>query len=213
MRDKIKIDIISDVMCPWCIVGYKRLEIAMKELGLENKFEIEWHPFELNPDMPSEGENYIEHIGHKYSLNAEQIQSSTQAMKKNFEEVDFPFDFYKERRVVNTRDAHVLLAYAQEEGKQTELEIAFFKANFAQRKDVSDHKTLVDIATSVGLDEEVVKTRLDDLNARKKVQDNEDFWKEKGVSLVPTMIFNHTKRMNGAYSVENYKQILKDLLK
>ncbi|MDH5464564.1 MAG: DsbA family oxidoreductase [Thiovulaceae bacterium] len=212
MTDKLKIEIISDVVCPWCIIGYKRLEQAMKELGVEDKFEILWHPFELNPNMPSEGEDFIEHIQRKYGMSAEQVRNSVETSKKNFDEVNFPLDYYEGKRMVNTRDAHVLLDFAKELGKQHELEIALFKANFGERKDVSDHNTLAQIVKSVGLDPLAVMARLDDLNARKNVQDKEDYWRGQGVSAVPTMIFNQAQVMNGAYPVENYKQVLRELL-
>ena len=212
MTDKLKIEIISDVVCPWCIIGYKRLEQAMKELGVEDKFEIQWHPFELNPDMPPEGENFMEHIERKYGMSSQQVRSSIETSKKNFDEINFPLDFYEGKRMVNTRAAHVLLGYAEEQGKQTQLEIALFKANFGERKDVSDHQDLTEIVKSIGLDPAVAKERLDDLNARKKVQEKEDYWRGQGVSAVPTMIFNQAKVMNGAYPVENYKQVLKELL-
>lgn len=212
MTDKLVIEIISDIVCPWCIIGYKRLEKAMKELGVEDKFKIVWHPFELNPNMPSEGQDFIEHIEQKYSMSREQVVSSVEASKKHFAEINFPLDFYEGKRMVNTRSAHILLAFAQEEGKQHELEIALFKANFSDRKNVSDQKTLLDIVKSIGLDPAAALERLDDLNASKNVQDNEDYWRQKGVSAVPTMIFNQGKVMNGAYPVESYKQVLKELL-
>ncbi len=76
MADKIQIDIISDVVCPWCIIGYKHLEKAITELGLEDRIEIEWKPFELNPDMPAEGENLRAHIARKYSSSPEESAKS-----------------------------------------------------------------------------------------------------------------------------------------
>jgi len=212
MSDKIIIDIISDVVCPWCIIGYKRLEQAMKELGVEEKFEIVWHPFELNPSMPAEGEDFVEHIQRKYGMSAEQVRSSIQTSKKNFDAVNFPLDLYEGKRMVNTRDAHIVLSLAQEEGLQTEVELALFAANFSERKDVSDHQVLLDIIKSVGIDEAKAIQRLDDLHARKNIQDKEEYWRGQGVSAVPTMIFNQKTMMNGAYPVENYKQVLRELV-
>jgi predicted DsbA family dithiol-disulfide isomerase len=212
LTNKIKIDIISDVVCPWCIVGYKRLEQAMRELGVEDKFEIQWNPFELNPSMPTEGEDIIEHMGRKYSMSVQQAKDALEGSKKTFDEIGFPFDFYEGKRIVNTRDAHILLDYAKEQGKQTELKLALFKANFGERKDVSDRHELKQIVKSLGLDVDAAMARLDDPNAVKNVEEKEDYWHKKGVSSVPTMVFNGERAMNGAYPVETYKQVLTELL-
>lgn len=212
MTNKIKIEIISDIMCPWCIIGYKRLEKAMKELGAEDKFEIQWNPFELNPNMPIEGEDLLEHMARKYDMSAEQAKHSQVTSKKNFDEIGFPFDFYEGKRIVNTRDAHILLDYAKEQGKQTELEMALFKAYFGERKDVSDRKVLEQILKSVGLNTDEAMPRLDDSDFKERIQDKETYWQTQGVSAVPTMVFNDKTVMNGAYPVATYKQVLTELL-
>lgn len=212
MTNKIKIEIISDVMCPWCIIGYKRLEKAMKELVAEDKFEIQWNPFELNPNMPMEGEDLLEHMARKYDMSAEQAKHSQEASKKIFDEIGFPFDFYEGKRIVNTRDAHILLDYAKEQGKQTELEMALFKAYFGERKNVSDRQILEHILRSVGLNADEAMPRLNDSDFRERIQDKERYWQKQGVSAVPTMVFNDTTVMNGAYPVATYKQVLAELL-
>lgn len=209
--DKVSIEIISDVMCPWCIIGYKRLEQAIKDLGVEDSCELIWHPFELNPHMPSEGEPYGEHIKRKYSMNDEQLVKSMQSMKQHFLDLNVPYGCDEKRRIVNTHDAHVLIDYAAREGKQTEVELALFEANFGLCEDVSNHQILLSIAAKLGLDQQSVEIHLDDLYAKKRVQDKEDYWKNQGVSVVPTMIFNKEKILNGAYSVDEYKKVLQGL--
>lgn len=213
MTDKIKIDIISDVVCPWCIIGYKRLEQAMDEMGVKDKFEIQWHPFELNPNMPSEGEDIIEHVSRKYGLSEEKALQTNKDMKNNFDEIGFPFEFFKGKRIVNTRDAHILVDYAREQGKQTELEMALFKANFGEKKNISDREVLKQIVKSIGLDENEAMPRLDDTNNRERIEENEAHWRDLGISSVPTMVFNNATKMNGAYPVGSYKQMLTELLK
>lgn len=212
LSEKLSIEIISDVMCPWCIVGFKRLEQAIKELGVEDRFELIWHPFELNPNMPSEGENYGEHIKRKYSMNDAQLHDSMITMKQHFTDVGFPYGCDEHRRIVNTRDAHVLINYAGTVDKQSEVELALFEANFGLCQDISDHQRLLEIAIKVGLDSKRVEVELDDMHAKKIVQEKEDYWKNQGVSVVPTMMFNKTKVLNGAYSVEDYKKVLHGLL-
>lgn len=212
MTDKIKIDIISDISCPWCLVGYKRLEQAINEMKVQDKFEIEWHPFELNPNISSDGEDIVEYLGTKYGMSEEKVMSYQNDLKTKFAEVGFLFDFYKGKRVVSTTNAHILLNYAKAKGKQTKLKIALFKANFADDQDVSNRDVLRQIIKSIGLDENEALLRLDDEEAKVSIRDEERVWQKKGISAVPTMIFNNKSMMNGAYPVETYKQVLTELL-
>ena len=116
MADKIKLDIISDVVCPWCAIGYKRLEKAISELGIEDKVDIEWQPFQLNPHMPKEGQNVQEHITEKYGSSLEQQKLSQERMTDFGGELGFKFDYFDGMKMVNTRDAHILLDYAKAVG-------------------------------------------------------------------------------------------------
>ena len=120
MSNKLQLDIISDVMCPWCVVGYKNLEQAVSELGLAQQIELEWQPFELNPDMPQEGENLRDHIMRKYGSSAEESQRSREQLAARGKAVGFDFNFYDSMRMVNSRHLHVLLDFALAHGKQTE---------------------------------------------------------------------------------------------
>jgi len=124
MKEKLKIDIVSDVVCPWCIIGYKRLEKAISELGIKDQVEIEWQPFELNPNMPAEGQNVTEHITEKYGSTIEQQKQSKEQMTDIGEELGFKFDYFDDMRMVNTFEAHVLLEYAKVFGKQTDLKMS-----------------------------------------------------------------------------------------
>ncbi len=211
MKNKIKIDIVSDVVCPWCIIGYKRLEKAIQDLSFEDKIEIEWQPFELNPNMPEEGENVLEHVSQKYGLSIDQAHASQESITKNGKELGFKFDYFDEMKIVNTRNAHILLDYAKAFGKQTELKLRLIEAFFTERKDISNKDILLKEFKSIGLDEKKAALLLDDENAKKQIQIEESFWHNKGISAVPTMIFNNNSVMNGAYPVETYKQVLSEL--
>ena len=131
MADKIKIDIVSDVVCPWCTVGYKRLEKAISELGIQDKVEIEWQPFELNPMMPADGQNLNEHMMEKYRMSPEQLKRTRQHMVDAANDVDFDFNFTDKTLMVNTFEAHILLEYAKGFGKQTDLKMQLMKAYFS----------------------------------------------------------------------------------
>ena len=211
MKDKIKIDIVSDVVCPWCIIRYKRLEKAINELGVADKVEIQWQPFELNPDITIEGENIIEHMNDKYKMKAEQVKAYQEERKQNGAELGFKYDYYDNMKIVNTRDAHILIDYAKDFGKQNELQMRLFSAHFSERKIISDRKVLAKEIEFVGLDVDEAMSKLDS-DARIELIKKEKSWINKGISAVPTMIFNNSSMMNGAYPIETYKQVLSELI-
>lgn len=210
--DKIKLDIISDVVCPWCTIGYKRLEKAIHEMGVQDRIEIEWQPFELNPHMPVAGENVKEHIANKYGASPEDQIRSQEHMNQAGAELGFTFDYFDEMRMVNTRDAHILLDHAKEKGKQTELKMRLVTAFFSERKDVSDREILMQEVKAIGLDPNDALSKLDNDDARYEVQSKESYWQNLGVSSVPTMVFNGKSAVTGAQPVDVYKQILTELL-
>ncbi|WP_271405749.1 DsbA family oxidoreductase [Tenacibaculum soleae] len=210
MKEKLKIDIISDVVCPWCTIGYKRLEEAISDLDLKDQIEIEWHPFELNPNMPIEGQDLTEHITEKYGVTLEKQKLSQKKMTISGREVGFKFDYFDTMRIVNTFDAHVLLDYANEKGKQTELKMALTKAYFSHRKNVSEREILKEILIEIGVNTEKAFTYLNDKENRYKVRNKQSYWKSMGVNSVPTFIFNKKNAVTGAQPIETFKQILKN---
>lgn len=212
MAEKIKLDIVSDVVCPWCTIGYKRLEKAISEMGIADKIEIEWQPFELNPHMPAEGENVIEHIANKYGSTLDQQMESQERMKEAGEELGFTFDYFDDMRIVNTRDAHVLLDYAKEKNKQTDLKMRLVAAFFSERKDVSDREILAQEIEAVGLNVEEAMARLGDDAARYEVTSKEQYWQSLGVSSVPTFVFDKKSALTGAQPVDVFKQVLTELI-
>lgn len=211
MAEKIKVTVISDVVCPWCIIGYKRLEAAIAKLGMQDTVEIEWEPFELNADMPAEGEDLQVHMARKYGMAQRDCISSFATMELLGAKEGFKFDFFDGMKMVNTRDAHVLLKYAKESGLQTKLELRLFRAFFSEQKDVSDHQVLIQAVKDVGLDADEARRRLTDTEAHERVQAREAHWRNLGVMSVPTMIFNHSTSFNGAQTVDVYKQVLTEL--
>jgi predicted DsbA family dithiol-disulfide isomerase len=212
MENKIKIDIVSDVVCPWCTIGYKRLEKAISELGIQDQVEIEWQPFELNPNMPAEGQNIQEHIAEKYGSTLEQQKESQQRMVEAGAELGFTFDYFDEMRMANTFEAHILLEYAKDFGKQTDLKMRLTKAFFSERKDVSKRAILKEALLDVGLNAEEALTRLDSDEERYEVRSKQDYWKNSGVNSVPTIVFNRKSAVTGAQPVDVFKQILNEVL-
>ncbi|MEG3756138.1 DsbA family oxidoreductase [Psychromonas arctica] len=212
MSKKIQLDIVSDVVCPWCIIGYKNLQKAIDELGVQEQIELQWQPFELNPNMPTEGQNLREHVAEKYGSSLEESNQARINIAQRGAEVDFTFNFFEEMKIVNTRDAHVLLEYAHEKGKQTEFKLALFSAAFTDQKDVSNRETLLDEIAKIGLNNEEASARLTSSEYTNQVVEHERYWQGLGISAVPTVVFNRQSALSGAQPVEAYKQVITELL-
>lgn len=202
----VQVDIISDVMCPWCIVGFKQLELALAQTGTGAR--VRWHPFELNPDMGPEGENLSKHIQRKYGSTAEDSAKARQQLHDIGAALGFPFTFTPDSRIVNSFAAHCLLDFAASAGLQHPLKLALFEAHFCQGKDVSDPTTLVACAVSVGLDRAQATAALDDPRHAQAVRAQEQVWTQNGISGVPTMIFGEKYVVTGAQGPQAYADIL-----
>ncbi|MBA6392063.1 DsbA family oxidoreductase [Colwellia sp. BRX10-3] len=212
MSEKIQIDIISDVVCPWCVIGYGNLTKAIDELGLKDKVEIQWQPFELNPNMPLEGEELSAHSARKYGSTPESSNQFRKEMTAHGQAVNFDFNYFEGMKIVNTRDAHILLEYAKTQGKQTALQQRLFTAFFTEKKDISDRKVLTEEINEVGLSVEEAMARLEDSNALQQVIEQELYWQKLGVSSVPTVVFNRKTALAGAQPIETFKKILAEEL-
>jgi len=193
----IKLDIVSDVVCPWCVIGYKRLQLAMQELAGEISFEIDWHPFELNPQMPPEGEDGTEHLMRKYGISAEQVAENRERIAATGRDLGFTFRMGEGRRIYNTFDAHRVLHWARGQGRQTELSLALFEAYFSGGQNPSDPAVLRRVAESVGLDgEEVASIVAGDRYAR-EVREEEERYTSAGIHAVPAYIINGQYLISG----------------
>jgi len=212
MKDKLKIDIISDVVCPWCAVGYRHLQKAIFELGIENQVEIEWQPFELNPYIPDEGQDIKEHIMEKYGSSKEQYLANKNRLIEAGKNAGFDFNFYDGMRMVNTFDAHVLLAYAKSFGKQTELKTRLLTAHFSEQKNIFDRTVLKQALTDVGLNADEGIAKLNDDDARFEVKQTKQYWQNMGINSVPTVVFNRKEGVTGAQPVDVFKKILTDYI-
>lgn len=149
-ENTLRIDIVSDVVCPWCVIGYRQLAAALEQTNTEHT--IHWHPFELNPNMPSEGQNLREHIIEKYGSTKQESDASRVRMTEAGREVGFEFNFNDDTRMHNTFNLHQLLHFADQQGRMHELKQALFTAHFTNNRDISDIHVLADIAAETGLD-------------------------------------------------------------
>ncbi|UUM32125.1 DsbA family oxidoreductase [Vibrio japonicus] len=208
---KIQIDIVSDVVCPWCIIGYKRLEMALAALSDKLEAEIHWHPFELNPAMGNKGQDLREHLHEKYGTTREDSILARQNLTQLGQDVGFQFNFYDEMRIYNTRKAHQLLMWASGEGKQFELEMRLFKAYFSEQKDVSNSAQLIECAKQVGLDPEIAEMVINDQGWAESVVHTERQWVDAGIHAVPAFIINQRHLISGAQTSENFISALKQI--
>ena len=206
----VQIDIVSDVMCPWCIVGFRLLEQALGATGTGAY--IRWHPFELNPAMPPEGQNLTEHIAEKYGATPEQSVANRAHLTKLGETLGIDFQFSPESRIVNTFAAHQLLDWAQEHGLQHPLKLALFKAHFTDGRDVSDMNTLIEIAAETGLDRDAAADVLASKSHAADTRARQQFWTSRGISGVPAMVFDGKYLLTGAQGAETYAQMLRKVL-
>lgn len=211
MTHKIKIDIVSDIVCPWCVIGYQRLTHAIQELALEEHVKIEWQPFELNPTMPVDGEDLVAHIARKYGSTPTQSAESRRNITSLGAEVGFSFDFFEGMHIVNTHDAHILLQYAKTCGQQTALTSNLFQAYFTHHQDISKRAILIEILEKTGLNVEEAFAELTNPTTRQYVCTQQAYWQGLGVASVPTMLFNQGRALIGAQDVGTYKNILSEL--
>ncbi len=204
----ITVDLVSDVVCPWCIIGYKKLEQAMQRFEGKAEFALAWHAFELNPNMPPEGQDINEHMAQKYGATPEQSKANRERLRNAGSDLDFEFSYHENMRMVNTFDAHRLLHWAGETGKQTALKLALFKAHFTDGKDVSDHEILTEVAVAVGLDEKRVRSLLASDIYAADVRAVEAQWQDRFISGVPAFIFNKKFMVPGAQDADVFAQII-----
>ena len=212
MNSALKIDFVSDVSCPWCIVGLNGLLQALEILRDEVQAEIHFQPFELNPKMGPDGQNITEHISEKYGSTPEQSQKNREAIRARGAEVGFAFRTDGNSRIYNTFDAHRLLHWAGIEGVQLPLKQALFKAYFTDGGNPSDHAQLAQIAESVGLDRQRAEAILASDEFADEVREEEQLWLQRGVSSVPTVVFNGQYAVTGGQPVDTFVGAIRQIM-
>jgi predicted DsbA family dithiol-disulfide isomerase len=207
MTRLIEVDIVSDVVCPWCVVGWRQLARAMAENGIVAG--IRWHPFELNPAMPDEGQNLRDHIMEKYGSTPEDSDRARDRLREIGAGLGFTFGYGPDSRMVNTFRAHQLIEWADDLGRRHEMKQALLHAYFTDQKDISNPGVLAEIAGAAGFDAVEAATVLADQRFAEAVRGMEQFWISKGIRGVPAMVFRKKYLMTGAQGVENYAAMLR----
>lgn len=207
MTKPMKIDFVSDVSCPWCIIGLRGVEEALERVGDLVEADIRFQPFELNPHMPAEGQNLVEHVAEKYGSTPEQFRERRAMIRDRAAALGFTIATASEDgRVYNTFDAHRLLHWAGLEGRQKALKHALFEAYFTRGLNPGDHDVLAEAAEQAGLDREAAADVLASGRYAEEVRTAERFWQAQGISAVPAVIINERYLISGGQPAEAFEQ-------
>lgn len=209
MTQPIRIDFVSDVVCPWCIVAHGQLQEAA--LRTEIPLQIHWHPFELNPSLPPEGQDMRSYLETKYGITPAQSAQNRAKLIELGAEVGFAFSYPPDMRVVNTFHAHQMIDWARLKGQQTLIKMALFRAYFTENRDVSDLSVLADLAEECGLDGAEAQEVLSGGDHASEVRSMQQFWLAKGIDSAPSLVFQQKYLVTGAQGVEGYTDLLTEL--
>lgn len=205
---KLKIDIVSDVSCPWCIIGYKALAQALDNLEDKIQADIQWHPFELNPNMSEAGQEINEHLSEKYGISDQQVTQNREAIKQRGLSLGYEFGNRGGGRIYNTFDAHRLLHWAQSEGKQTALKLAFFDLYFKESGNPNDHKQLLEKVNQVGLDKTRAEAILLSKEYTDEVRHEQAYYQSQGINSVPAVIVNNKHLISGGQPTNVFERAI-----
>ena len=212
MTPHLTIDFVSDVSCPWCIIGLQSLEQAIARVADSVTVDLCFQPFELNPDMPPEGQDIGEHLAQKYGATAEQTERNRAAIRARGAELGFTFSMQKRSRIHNTFNAHRLLHWAREEGKQAALKHALFAAYFTDGQNPDDAEVLIKAARAAGLDPEAAANILASDAFADAVREREQFYRDQGINSVPAVIIDGRHLISGGQPVEVFERALRQIV-
>ncbi|MDO3387168.1 DsbA family oxidoreductase [Gilvimarinus sp. SDUM040013] len=207
----IQIDIVSDIACPWCAIGYARLEQAMKSVANDYEFNVQWHAFELNPDHNGEGEPILPALARKYGRPEAEMRESQTQMMKIAKQLGVNFDKLQERFTCSTFDAHRLVKWADDEDKSTAMKQELFEAYFGRAENVSDHDVLVQCAEAIGLNATRARDILASDSYAQAVRNDEATYQHAGVTAVPAFIINQIYLISGAQEAETLAQAFNNI--
>ena len=209
---KIKIDFVSDVVCPWCAIGLQSLLQALDRVKDVAEVEIHFQPFELHPDMAREGKDINEYLGAKYGMSAQQLEASRETIRARGADVGFHFNMDKRSRTYNTLDAHRLLHWAGPQGKQMQLKKALLKAYFTDGENPSDKAVLVRLAGEAGLDTTEASALLQSDRFAAEVRAQERYYQSQGINSVPAVVINDRHLISGGQPPEVFEQAVRQIV-
>lgn len=204
----VKLDIVSDPICPWCYIGKTQLDRALADRP-DHPFVIEWHPFQLNPDMPREGADRKAYLQAKFGDRADQVYGQ---IAQHFKDIGLEADLDAITRTPNTLDAHRMILWAGIEGKQGAMVNALFRANFVEGRDIGSHDVLADLADGIGMDASVVRRLLSTDEDEAMIRDRDVHSREMGISAVPTFIVASQHAVPGAQPPELWLKVIDEIM-
>ncbi len=204
------LDIISDPICPWCYIGKAKLDRAL-EAAPEHPFEIQWKPFQLNPDMPAEGMDRREYLEWKFGGREGAIKVYGE-IAKTAEATGLDIAFDKIKRTPNTLNAHRLILWAKIEEKQSQVVSQLFKRYFREGQDISDIDVLVDVATTVGMDGDLVRRLLNGNSDLAETIAEDKKAREMGIQGVPCFIIGASYAVQGAQNTDTWANIITEIV-
>ncbi|WP_417524418.1 DsbA family oxidoreductase [Marinovum sp.] len=207
----IRVDIVSDVVCPWCVIGFHQLASASETTGVD--IDVQWHPFELNPVMAPEGENLREHLAAKYSTTPEGSKKARARLTEMGAALGFTFNYADDMRMVNTFRAHQLIDWAQDHSKAHDASLALMRAFFTRRENLHDPAVLAEVAAEIGLDPVAAIVMIEGGDRAESLRQQEALWTSRGITGVPAMVFAGRHLVTGAQGEETYGRILEQLAK
>ena len=209
MTETVKLDIMSDPICPWCYIGKTLLERALEAEG-DHPFVIEWHPFQLNPDMPVEGMDRRAYLERKFGGKDQAVKVYSE-IAQHAEKAGLDLDFGAIKRTPNTLNAHRLIHWAGIEQKQNAAVNALFTAYFKEGRDIGDSEVLADIADGIGMDASVVLRLLASDADLEDIRKRDAHAREMGVNSVPTFIVGGRHAVPGAQPAELWRKVIAEI--
>jgi predicted DsbA family dithiol-disulfide isomerase len=210
---RLRIDFVSDVACPWCAIGLASLQQALARLDGSVQAEIHLQPFELNPQLPLEGEDANEHLARKYGIDEKQLEANREVIRQRAEALGFAINTGRGSRVWNTFDAHRLLHWAELQDRERALAVkqALFRAYFTDGENVADRDVLVRIADEAGLDADEARRVLESDAHADEVRAQERHYQQAGIHSVPATIVNGNQLIPGGQPPDVFERALREI--
>lgn len=212
MTNALKIDFVSDIVCPWCAIGLAGLNTALERLDPATRIDLTIHPFELNPGLPAAGEVHLELITEKYNITPDQARVNREQIRARAAAVGFTMNRDDASRVYNTFDAHRLLGWAKEKNAQAALKLILLKAYFTDGKNIADRGVLAELARQAGLDGAEASAILASDRFAQEVKEEEALWAQRGISSVPAVVVNDRYLISGGQPPEVFEEQLRAIL-
>jgi predicted DsbA family dithiol-disulfide isomerase len=211
-KPTLTIDIVSDVVCPWCVIGYRQLEKALEAKKDQVDAKLTWHPFELGPTTPQEGQNMADYVRERYGASPDQSRANRDRITQTGAGLGITFNYSDDSRIYNSFKAHQLLLWAAESDRQTELKLALFQAYFTDQANIADDAVLMDAVETAGLDRDAAAKVLANGRMVDHVRNEEEYWQDQNITGVPAYIINGKYMVPGAQDAETFGRVIDRIL-